>query len=237
MFIGQLEDLQLVLLPGNPAQLAGQAHSLHNRIFQYWKDFWGDFYRKSGSSETLKADDFMRSHTVLAFVGPRDVVGLMLLSEFDLEYLATADHSYVLKYPPEDLQRLRKEGNSRVLTMEFLTAHPSWRKTQVGISFGELLVGAGMRVFLEGAADAVLGTARVDIKVPELVALYGWKVLRDKLMRHNYEISLVYCPRAEAKEATSPLLQKHLGLFWEARADYRGIYTPADLQSRKRKVA
>ncbi len=213
-------DFTYLVCPGDPSHLAAERVEIYDKIYDFWNQFWARFYNDAHSSEKLKAEDFIRSHFVTAVFKGGEICGILLLSKFELSSRATWGHSYIHKFPEEVLRGIQQEGVNSLLSMEFLAVAPAYRKSVGGVSVAEILVGCGCRLVEISGVQASFANARVDVKVPEITSHYGFKTRGDKYLRHNFEVSVIYCPRSELKEHESPVMKAMVEKCWQERRDY-----------------
>jgi hypothetical protein len=231
-----IEGLSYILLPGKSLR-ANSDHPQAYRVYQYWKEFWGGFYQSVKSEEQLRADEFMRQDVVAALLQGDRVVGLHTYCFFDLESASTRDHSYFGLYTDLDFHQLKKQGFRKLMTMEFLTTHSDWRKSLIGLSLAEVLVGCGIKVLQAAELDASITIARKDYKVPDFAERVGFRTLRAGLVRHNCPCELMVCPAQNPEQTMTSETSHYVDYFWKRRQDFTELTTPHQERSNGRRAA
>jgi hypothetical protein len=219
---GKLGRLEYVLMPGR-IEAGHPDLERHNRLYEFWKAIWGDFYRQAHSEETLKADDFVRADVAAGLFHEDRPVGVHLYTFFNLGSSAALDHTYWKSYSELDIAKLRRRDVRQVMTMEFFAMSPEWRKGLVGISLAEVLVGCGLKVFESSGAEAVATIARKDVKVPDIGVRYGFETLSADLERHNHPVDLIAMFRGKVKEHPSADVRDYVDRYWRRRQDSTGL--------------
>jgi hypothetical protein len=175
----KLSQLQYYILPGKPPTNF-EHQELHDRAYCYWRDFWRKVF---GDDESVLADDFIRQDFVPVVMLDTQIVAMHLYTVFNPESVATREHSYFKTYPPEFFDFLTERNAKRVMSIESLTVDPNWRKSQVGISLGETLIGASLKYLDALDIDANIAPTRNDRGVNKMCYNFGFDCFRSKLGR------------------------------------------------------
>lgn len=214
-----IRNLSCTILPGKQTH-AGPIPKLHNPAFLYWRDTWSEFFRRAGSPpDALKVDSFLRADYIIVLHDGPTIAGMLLSTIFHTEALSTYEHPQIAPYPPAVLERLRNFRSGRCLSGEYLSVHPEYRKSELGISLAEIMVGLLQRIFLSCEAEMLLASTVRAAHVAEIARDYGYeevgsylKLGVDCVMMCNTAEGVVEHPRAEVREA----IQR----FWAFRHDY-----------------
>jgi hypothetical protein len=91
------------------------------------------------------------------------------------------------------------------LTMEYFTITPEWRRQMKEAPWGEILTGLGLNFLDKSNADAVLGTARIDLRVHEMCYRLGGYDFQPPVKRLNYDCAVVLFPKAKEPTFVNPL--------------------------------
>jgi hypothetical protein len=181
-----------------------QCHiSILNRVFEIWdKTFSKVADQNSGR---LDPDEFFRSHHVGVLMFDDEIVGFNLFTLFDLGLLATGRHKYFQGLGACSPGRLNSSNVNRVLTMEYFTITPQWRRQMREAPWGEILTGLGLKVLDSSTADAVIGTPRIDLKVHEMCYRLGGYDFQEPVQRLNYPCAVVLFPKETQRTFVNPL--------------------------------
>lgn len=135
--------------------------------YECWKEVWGKtFHDELNVKEHLFSDNFTRqSELAIIFHGERPL-GLCTLNRFDLRLQQDLDDSYFQVWPREVLEELKSHMNI-VMSCCNATISYEYRKNNLGVPSIDLLFGMVVRYLKSSVAEGVLGTARVQKKVPE----------------------------------------------------------------------
>ncbi|MFZ4403940.1 MAG: hypothetical protein ACOYOK_07545 [Pseudobdellovibrionaceae bacterium] len=189
--------------------------SIYNQTYQHWYRVWNDLLRSSSDS-ILTSDNFLRQSKVCSLVYNNQVIGMIAASFFDLNIEAYKDHSYLLPFKSIDLNRIRSETNSLIMSIEYVSVEPVFRKKDLGISIGTLLLGLSMKVFDESNAVAVLGTARNQMHVDEMCFNYGFKPI-GQISKYGHPCTLILNNKEQLKNHDNHLIFESVNRLWTKR--------------------
>lgn len=207
-----------ILRPASP-----NTRDLQHQVYAFWKALWRETFAKVGRAEDLNPDDFFRQDLITALVAGDKIVACHLYTHFDLEFQPAREHSYFGGINPETLNRLVREGYPRVMSMEYMSVHPDWRKSKTGVPFGEVLLALGMRLLPFTSCDAALGTGRVDIRVDQSGLPQGFVAYQDPIEKYNYQCRLMVCPYGASRPHPDPEINGLVQRLWSQRVDETGL--------------
>ncbi len=180
-----------------------QYTDLLNRVFDMWDQTFTQVARKN--QQILDPGEFFRSHHVGVLMFEDEIVGFNLFTFFDLSLLATTRHAYFQALGTCSPTRLNSEKIKRILTMEYFTLAPQWRRQLQETPWGEIITGMGLKFLDKSSADAVLGTPRMDLRVHEMCYRLGAYNFQDPVKRLNYECAVVLFPKVAQRTFSHPL--------------------------------
>ena len=162
-----LNSLSYLIMPakfsGTPPFL-----NLHNRIYEFWHQMFTDVLRSRDPQASVNPDHFIRQNRVAAIINNNDIVALHLYTFFNFSSVAARENPYFSDFTKSTWGYLEKENLKHVMTMEYLSVNPSYRKSKSGFSFGEIMVGLGFKIMKESQQDCTLGIARQDMHVDKM---------------------------------------------------------------------
>lgn len=207
-----LELLQYYVLPSaNPPP---HLVEIHNAIYQLWHSVWTKTLHELGLDAEGLRDEFVRQDFVTSIVHAGQPVTVHLYSFFAIDCLAARQHRYLNgNYPEIYFEKLKKLGVRDVMSMEYMTVHPDWRRARYPIVAG----GLALQVMKLYGADAAIAPARRDHKVHELAPMYGGESLIPKVINHNVECDLLLCRRSTMKPHDDPGIQESVESLWAGR--------------------
>lgn len=218
-----LASLRYVILPGHLAP-ASPYVDLHNRAFEYWKTFWNMvFEQNKTSTSTDFHSNFCSMSLVTLLLSENDVIGMMLHSIFNLEQLSHHEHPYFKKgLRSVFLDDLRTKNLSSVMSMEYLSIDPKWRKRELGVSLGAVITSLSTKIQQSCSVEASTGSVREDNGVADVFLNLGGVALRSNIDMHNTPVSLVCIYTNQVKELADPKARQLANTLWSNRLDISG---------------
>lgn len=135
--------------------------------YRCWKESWGHaFHKELNVQEQLYSDNFTRQSEVVAIFHGDHPLGLCTLNRFDLSCRQDLDDSYFKVWPGEVLGELRQRMKL-VMSCCNATIDFKYRKNHLGFSGIDLLFSLIILYMKSTEIEGILGTARVEKKVPE----------------------------------------------------------------------
>ncbi len=217
MNVRPLENLRYYLMES--ADIPKQFATEHNRVFSFWYSVWDDILKKLNCDSSVLVDDFVRQDFIASIFEEDRPVAVHLYSFFSLNSIAATQHRYMQMYPPAFSQKLQDLGVSRVMSMEYMTIHPDWRKHNTGFHLGAVLASLAFKVMRQYGADAAIAPARRDHRVHELAYAYGGDCIMEKVMNHNVLCDLIACRAAKITHHPSPLICEWEEKLWASRTE------------------
>lgn len=178
---------------------------LLNQVFAIWEQTFTEVAEKNQNE--LDPDDFFRSHHVGILMFQDEIIGFNLFTLFDLSLSSSHRHRYFKALGSCSPRRLGSQNVHRVLTMEYFTILPQWRKQTHETPWGEILTGLGLKFLDNSWADAVVGTPRIDLRVHEMCYRLGAYEFQQPVRRMNYECAVVLFPKLVHRTFVNPLTQ------------------------------
>lgn len=179
---------------------------LINQIFELWEHTFAKVARQNESA--LDPDEFFRSHYIGALMYDEEIVGFNLFTNFDLSLISATRHRYFQSLGACSPERLSLSKVKKVMTMEYFTITPAWRKQMKDAPWGEILTGMGLKFLDNSGADAILGTPRIDLKVHEMCYRLGAYDFQAPVERLNYKCAVVLFPKSSERKFENPLTQR-----------------------------
>ena len=180
------------ILPARPIDIHFPCDvELHNRAYMYWRDFWKDIFAQTGHADHLNRDHFIRQDKIAVITAGDDIVGMHLYGFHRFDANACRDNPFFDDLDETSRLRLRQDGLVYGMCMEYLTVNPQYRKSKTGIPFGEILIGLGLEIMKQNGLDCVFGTAREDVKVDQMAALFGGRAYSSSIKKYDYPCCLM----------------------------------------------
>jgi hypothetical protein len=199
---------------------------LHNQAFEYWKSFWEEVFRQNRlrDGEVEFAVDFTRMDLVCLVMSGTEIAGMHLYEFINVEQLAMREHHYFNNETGKVfLDSLGHHGADLVMTLEYLTVNPNWRKKFIGTSLASVVVSLGTRVQAATGAKASLGRAREDVGVNAMAQDCGAVILKDKIDMYNTPVSCICIYSDSIKDIDDPVGRALVQRLWNERVDHSGM--------------
>lgn len=201
------------------------------QTFQVWKAVWENELSAIGRMRSLRADDLIRYDLACCLMYGDQPIGAHLYSFYNLKSLLHRDTHCLLTYFDENsLNLCLSKGCQILMSYEYLTVSPNFRKREVPIRFGDLLLRLGVKVFLSTHAEGIVTCTRDTRRVHEMIERVEFERVRSGFQIHNEDSSLyVYLKKDDLTLKDSdldPLVED----LWINRVDRR-LITKAMVQS------
>ncbi|MES2768746.1 MAG: hypothetical protein V4596_06330 [Bdellovibrionota bacterium] len=207
-----LSNLSWNILPGkliNP----GIHHELYEKTYKHWRQMWTEIL---DVKENLNSDSFLRQDLVCPLTIENSVVGLICCTFFNKNQQAYSSHSYISDFP-KDIFKNNFDGEL-IMSIEYLTVHPEFRKSFLDVSLGDVLLGLSMKIFENSVAQAVLGTARSKIHVDQMCYRFGFKPFGE-INKFGHPCTLIITDRSTLQTHPELKTQKLIDQLWDGRND------------------
>lgn len=212
------------ILPGKcPADF--QNISLHNEAYKYWKEFWDEFFKENHQPGEMRnrKDDFTRQDGITAITFEKQIVAMQLHTVFNIQSQAAREHSYINRsFNPEFFEKLQTRGIQSVMSFEWLTVDPAWRKTVTNFSFSQVIIALGLRLQKLWGVDAAIAISRNDVKVTQTAEALGFDVIMPHVSLHGKSCDLIAAFRETERTGLPTQLLGVVDFLWKTRDDGEG---------------
>jgi hypothetical protein len=215
-----LDRLRYVTLPGRcPRDFA--AVDLHNHIYRYWETFWNQIFSEISPGEVVAQEDFFRQNVVSVLLDADKIVSVHLYSFFNLKSEAALAQPYFKKnYFQSDISQMLKRDVHTVMSMEYLTLDPKYRKSVVGFSMSELIIGLGFEVLKSSGQEAMIAPCRRDLKVDRMAEKFGAIPLGEEHIHHGVPVVNVITPLSLLRPHGDPFIAGAVEKIWAGRTSH-----------------
>lgn len=179
-------------------------------VYSLWEETFGHVLNSAGVE--LDHNDFFRCHAAGVLMFKNEIVGFNLFTTFDLELKAHRNHNYFRELDPHFVKSVTKHG-SKIMTMEYFTLSPLWRKQSQEIPWGEILTGLGLYYMDHSPADIVVGTPRVDLKVDAMCERLG-ATIQGHVEKMNYKCAVAVFEKKVERYFENPLTHHWVKKLW-----------------------
>lgn len=210
------DNLRFTLLPANSPP--SEALYLHNNAYRMWRDVWQDTFDKLGIPHDKLEGEFGRQGLVACISEGDKPLAVHLYSFYSIDSIAAREHPYMTgNYPEIFFAKLAHEGVRTVMSMEYMTVHPNYRKSSGQVHVGEALGGLAQQTMKWSGADASIAPARRDRKIHLMAYGYGGEPVIENVKNHNVDCDLVMIRRERIKPHRTPETQALIERLWESR--------------------
>jgi hypothetical protein len=199
-----------------------QVLNLHNNVYDLWSEIWTGEFSRIGSE--LKPDHFLRQDIIPVIANEDEVVAMHLYTIFNLRAHCALRNPYFTGFKSESVDYFKKHKMNKVMSMEYLTVNPKWRKSLSGIPFGEIMIGIATKIMGAQSIDACIGTARTDIGIEKMVAKYGGYIVEPGIRRYNLETALIAIPKNSYTAHPENEVADLIDTLWAERTDCTQLY-------------
>ncbi len=191
--------------------------NLHNQAFLYWRDFWNAIY---APSHKVSADDFFRQKFIPIVTFKNEIVAMHLYTVFNPKSYVAMEHSYFTAYPKEFFEYLKLNNVKSVMSIESLTVNSDWRKSKIGLSLGETLIGCSLKFLDPLNIEAVIAPTRNDRGVNTMCYNFGFDCYKSALDFHGFEADLVVGFKNKVTPNPNNNINSLIDFLWKNRIDY-----------------
>ncbi len=210
-------DLQYFLFPsGNPSI---EFQEIHNKTFGLWMDVWSKVFKELNFDTSGLEDDFLRQDIIATICHKNEPIAIQLYSFLSIDSAAAMSQRYLKQFPPEFFEKLRSFDATRVMSLEYMTVHPEWRKGKVSFPLGQALIGLSCKVLSQFRYDASIAPARRDYKVHEVIYAWGGEPIVANVSNHNVACDLIAIRKDKYTEHKDKDLQAEVERLWKSRVD------------------
>lgn len=215
----QKTDFQYYIISKYSKQ--SQAIELSNLIYESWLKVWSQVFNEGGRKFTPNIDDFLRQDFIVSLFYKSQLVGFHFYSLFDLNKKMSELHSYFSGIDPESFERLRSENKNQVMSMEYLTVMPEFRKGAFSVPWAEVIISLGQNFLGTVGGDLCFGTARKDIRVDNMGVKLGFESLQLPISKYSYPCEVMISTRQSRREHPDKDAAELIGFIWDHRIDHR----------------
>jgi len=216
-----LKEISCTLLPGKYA--SGVAvPGLYNHVYRYWRQVWGEIFTRAGSPASLNVENFLRQNVIIALHREEDVIGIVCACFFNLSAESTFDHAYLKTFPDETVRILRDQGSGLYTTYEYISIRPGFRKSEIGISLSDVLLGLCEKVFTFSDAKIALATAVRPAKIAEVLKIFGW-IEVGSISKYGLDCVLLRSTPQGRRDHEDHAVSSLIEHYWKNKTDLAGL--------------
>ncbi|CAN5510280.1 hypothetical protein BH10BDE1_BH10BDE1_13530 [soil metagenome] len=209
-------DFELVLLPGSCFP-GGKYSELYEQVYDTWKRIWLEIFTDVGSPEAMNPEGFFRADLIPVILHDRKIAAFYVATIYSLQPSWLRDHSYFSIYSKTTSDKLLARGVRNVMSYEFMTVLPEWRKSLSGFSLAGMLGELGQHIRDELGCDAAVGVARLQTKVDQIAQDVGAFTLEKNVRRGNLVCEIVACMKDSDRPHPDPQVHAAAEHLWHNR--------------------
>jgi hypothetical protein len=225
----EMKDLSFYLIPAaNPEK---EFVSIHNKAYHLWRDVWIKVFNDLKFNTAFLIDDFIRQDFISVIMHNDIPAAVHLYSFFSLDCEVAREHRYLKEnFTHEYFDRLQSRGVRNVMSMEYMTVHPEFRKGLVNLHIGQILVGLAMFTMKEYGGDAAIAPARRDHKVHDLAYAMGGESVISNVINHNVACDLLMCTKENVRPHENPTIRSAMESLWGRRVVRASIEQQSEIK-------
>jgi hypothetical protein len=225
-------NIKAVFLPGR-SFAQKEFTATYDKLYSAWKTVWLDVFGQVGQADNIHPDDFFRADVIAYIEVAGEIAAMHFYTFFDLEQKFVQEHSYIKGIPDPAIEHFRKIGERNLMSLEYLTIVPKWRRSISGLPLKEAMLGLSVEYLKYTDCTSSFGTARIDVKVDELVKNFGGISIGQNLKKYDYDCVTMLLKSTQLHGHTNPEIRKFTEELWMQREDFT-YKTPV---SKKLKIA
>lgn len=202
---------------------------LHDSAYELWLDVWTGVYSGLGLDTSVLKAEFGRQDMIATIFCGDEPVAVHLYSFFSTKSRASLDQSYMAQYPKEFYSGLEAAGLRSVMSLEYMTVNPAWRKGRFPVHMGSVLVGLSCEVMKYFGHEASIAPARRDHKVHEIAYAFGGEPVLANVISHNVPCDLLAIRADRCHEHADSAIRAMIADLWKHRIEATGLIPAADL--------
>jgi hypothetical protein len=209
---------QYVVIPKNCP--TPQALELYHVIYESWLKLWRDVFSDGDRTFEPSVDDFLKQDYIAAIFESANLVGFHLSSTYDLRKKMLRNQSYFADFSPQSFEEMKKYDLNKVMSIEYLSVMPSYRKARNSTSWAAILISLAQKLMCESSADSLIGTARTDVKVDVISKKLGFFEIQKPIEKYDYSCAVIICPKSKIVPSPSFEEQSIVTQLWETKINF-----------------
>ena len=224
-------EIQTTFIPGRKFD-SSNLQPMYDKLYATWKRIWLEVFGNVGKANEIHPDDFFRADVFNCIEVNGEVAALHLYTFFDLDFQFVQEHSYLKGIPKDIFQEFKNTGHKKVMSLEYLTIDPKWRRSLTGLPLKEALIGCGANFLACTSSTASFGTGRVDVKIDQLGHQFGAYAIGHTIKKYDYDCILLVMDRDQIHPHKDIDINSFTQRLWDQRKDYTGLTNNYEKQTR-----
>lgn len=207
-------EYQYVILPTH-LDKSSSLVPLQNEIFSLFASVHG-----AVTNGAISGDNFLRNQIATAILVDAQPVAVHQYCFFDLHTTAARASRYFKPLGEASWRFLEQNQLRYVMSLEFLTVHPEYRKSIIGFSLADTIIALGLQLMLERGGDAGTAISRTDVKVDRSGRDAGFETIEPNLDIYGYNCSFQVVRRGNVRIHPNPEVARLAEVLWQRRLDH-----------------
>ncbi|HWU44948.1 MAG TPA: hypothetical protein VN132_15955 [Bdellovibrio sp.] len=183
-----------------------------NEVYGAWKTVFSSVLEKAGGA--LDPDDFFRNHQICVITQNKKIVCLWTMTMFDIDLLSSKEHHYIRALHPSSCAELVTRKLKRLVSIEYLTVLPEWRRNQGSVLWPDIMIGLGGMIVDTSPADGLIATPRIDLKVDQTATYFGGEILQEPINKMNYPCAVMVMHRNAQRSFRNETISQYIQSLW-----------------------
>ncbi len=192
----------------------------HNDVFRFWLSVWKPTMKSMGD-KALDFDQILKQNYICFIKSNGTVIASHFYSKYDIRAISTKHTSY-FKDSFETLSSYCNELNLKtVMTQEYLSVHPEWRKHQIGFSIAEVVIGLAIKMMNYTSSDSTAGTIRAGAPSVEVISKsINADLLPVTVKRYGNPHKLFIVSQENVIQPGNKITNKVIEQLWNKKTDF-----------------
>ena len=214
-----LSKLKLKIMPGAPSYCDTYI-SEHNESFQLWRETWKNFYKEIGQEDSFNKNTFYRCSFVTTLFYEESAVALILGSDFNLNYKACSNHSYLNFYDDQFMDEMIKRKKYHITSLESFTVSEEFQYEKTGIPLAYIIGMLASKYSETLSNNGTMISVRSDIQIFEKFAKQcGYERIISNYKSGNLTLDNIFITNGSLDIPKDGLLNL-INKIWDKRQDF-----------------
>lgn len=148
------------------------------------------------------------------------VVACHMYSLFDLDLIPTRHKAYLSGLNQSSWDFLKQNNYSKLMSLEYLTVHPEFRKRIIGFSLADTLIALGLKCLKTLNHSAVIGYSRTDLGVDKAAEKSGAINVQSGIIKFGNPCNFQVVPADHIQPHPNEKVRSIIEDLWSRRVDH-----------------
>lgn len=194
--------------------------TISDQAYNFWQSFWNQVFKDNQTDSITKEDTYIKQDIIAAITYKGEIVALHLYTFYNLNSSICANNPYLKIIPTEKFKKFENNGLKTGMAMEYLSVNKEFRKSKIGFSLGDVLIGLGLNLVRYLNVDCVFGITRDDRGVDKISEKFGGQSFHSGFNLHNTPCSFSVISSKTCLQNPDPFVANFIQNLWKKRTSY-----------------